>query len=181
MKADDQERRSKAEALARAWRKTPAYRMPQRRYRAKQRSRRIHELWGQCPDGIPGYGEYPKGHHMGTPLPPPEIEPSGTHDLAYCVAEQEPDGRDWIARGLGRREALELLRKALKRCTYREREVINLRYGLSDGRARTLQDVARMFRVTRERIRQIEAKAINRLPRIIRRDFPLTLPEDLIP
>ena len=168
MKADDQERRSKAAALARAWRKTPAYRMWQRRYRANQRSRRIHELWGQCPDGMPGYGEYPKGHYLGTRLPPPEIEPSGTHDIAYRVAEQEPDGRDWIARGLGIREALELLRKALKRCTYREREIINLRYGLRDGRARTLRDVARMFRVTRERIRQVEAKGIRKLWRMFR-------------
>ncbi len=45
----------------------------------------------------------------------------------------------------------------------RERRVIELRFGLVDGRARTLEEVGREFRVTRERIRQIEAKAIRKL------------------
>jgi len=45
----------------------------------------------------------------------------------------------------------------------RERRVLELRYGLLDGRARTLEEVGREFRVTRERIRQIEAKAIRKL------------------
>ncbi|TSC62388.1 MAG: RNA polymerase primary sigma factor [Parcubacteria group bacterium Gr01-1014_106] len=47
----------------------------------------------------------------------------------------------------------------LKNLTYREREVIKLRYGLGDGYAYTLEEVGRIFKVTRERIRQIEAKA----------------------
>ena len=45
----------------------------------------------------------------------------------------------------------------------REREVLYMRYGLDDGRTRTLEDVGRQFGVTRERIRQIEAKALRKL------------------
>ncbi len=45
----------------------------------------------------------------------------------------------------------------------REREVIKLRFGLEDGRQRTLEDVGKMFGITRERVRQIEAKALRKL------------------
>ena len=47
----------------------------------------------------------------------------------------------------------------LKTLTYREREIIRLRYGLGDGYTYTLEEVGRIFKVTRERVRQIEAKA----------------------
>ena len=47
--------------------------------------------------------------------------------------------------------------------TERERQVVKLRFGLEDGRARTLEEVGREFNVTRERIRQIEAKALRKL------------------
>jgi RNA polymerase primary sigma factor len=45
----------------------------------------------------------------------------------------------------------------------RERRVLQLRFGLEDGRSRTLEEVGREFGVTRERIRQIEAKALRKL------------------
>lgn len=45
----------------------------------------------------------------------------------------------------------------------RERKVVQLRYGLADGRARTLEEIGRIFGVTRERIRQIESKTLNKL------------------
>ena len=45
----------------------------------------------------------------------------------------------------------------------REQQVIKLRHGLDDGRPRTLEEVGREFNVTRERIRQIEAKALRKL------------------
>ena len=45
----------------------------------------------------------------------------------------------------------------------REREVLRLRFGLDDGRAKTLEEIGNIFKVTRERIRQIEAKAMRKL------------------
>ena len=47
--------------------------------------------------------------------------------------------------------------------TEREEKVIRLRFGLEDGKSRTLEEVGQMFGVTRERIRQIEAKALRKL------------------
>ncbi len=51
----------------------------------------------------------------------------------------------------------------LKTLTYREREIIRLRYGLVDGYTYTLEECGRIFKVTRERVRQIEAKAVAKL------------------
>jgi len=48
----------------------------------------------------------------------------------------------------------------LKTLTFREREIIRLRYGLVDGYSYTLEECGRIFKVTRERVRQIEAKAV---------------------
>ncbi|MBL8856171.1 MAG: sigma-70 family RNA polymerase sigma factor, partial [Planctomycetaceae bacterium] len=56
----------------------------------------------------------------------------------------------------------------LKTLTFREREIIRLRYGLGDGYAYTLEEVGRIFKVTRERVRQIEAKAVQKLQNPIR-------------
>jgi RNA polymerase primary sigma factor len=53
--------------------------------------------------------------------------------------------------------------KVLKTLSYREREIIKLRYGLGDGYSYTLEEVGHIFKVTRERIRQIEAKAVRKL------------------
>jgi RNA polymerase primary sigma factor len=47
--------------------------------------------------------------------------------------------------------------------TDRERPVLDLRFGLTDGYARTLEEVGKQFNVTRERIRQIESKALRKL------------------
>ena len=57
----------------------------------------------------------------------------------------------------------EQLDEVLDTLTDRERQVLRLRFGLDDGRARTLEEVGREFHVTRERIRQIEAKALRKL------------------
>ncbi len=57
----------------------------------------------------------------------------------------------------------EQLVEVLNTLTEREQKVLRLRFGLDDGRARTLEEVGREFNVTRERIRQIEAKALRKL------------------
>ncbi|MCA9222969.1 MAG: sigma-70 family RNA polymerase sigma factor, partial [Planctomycetales bacterium] len=58
--------------------------------------------------------------------------------------------------------------RLLKTLTYREREIIRLRYGLTDGYTYTLEEVGRIFKVTRERVRQIEAKAVRKLQNPVR-------------
>jgi RNA polymerase primary sigma factor len=62
----------------------------------------------------------------------------------------------------------EKIDQVLETLTYREREIIKLRYGIGDGYTYTLEEVGRIFKVTRERVRQIEAKAIRKLQHPIR-------------
>ncbi len=86
-----------------------------------------------------------------------------------CFGEFIEDGslpRPEKAAGNGLlREKIEGLLKTL---TYREREIIRLRYGLGDGYTYTLEEVGRIFKVTRERVRQIEAKAVRKLQHPVR-------------
>jgi RNA polymerase primary sigma factor len=60
--------------------------------------------------------------------------------------------------------------QVLRSLTYREREIIKLRYGLGDGYSYTLEETGRIFKVTRERIRQIESKALRKLQHHTRAD-----------
>ncbi|TWT36334.1 RNA polymerase sigma factor SigA [Posidoniimonas corsicana] len=62
----------------------------------------------------------------------------------------------------------ERIEELLKTLTFREREIIRLRYGLADGYSYTLEEVGRIFKVTRERVRQIEAKAVSKLQNPVR-------------
>lgn len=57
----------------------------------------------------------------------------------------------------------EQINNSLSSLSEREREVLELRYGLIDGRERSLEELSQQFNVTRERIRQIEAKALRKL------------------
>ncbi len=75
--------------------------------------------------------------------------------------------------------------EAIEKLAYRERLVIRLRYGLIDGRVHTLQDIGRLFKVTRERVRQIQLSALRklRLPNSTRRlaeflERPASTPPD---
>jgi len=58
--------------------------------------------------------------------------------------------------------------EVLKTLTYREREIIKLRFGIGDGYTYTLEEVGKIFKVTRERVRQVEAKAIRKLQHPVR-------------
>ncbi len=69
------------------------------------------------------------------------------------------DADDAAASGMLRQQ----IATALDQLTERERRVLELRYGLSDGQPRTLEEVGRAFGVTRERVRQIEVKALRKL------------------
>ena len=60
------------------------------------------------------------------------------------------------------------IENVLETLTYREREIIKLRYGIGDGYTYTLEEVGKIFKVTRERVRQIEAKAVRKLQHPIR-------------
>ena len=60
------------------------------------------------------------------------------------------------------------LEKVLETLTFREREIIKLRYGIGDGYTYTLEEDGRIFKVTRERVRQIEAKAVRKLQHPVR-------------
>lgn len=68
-----------------------------------------------------------------------------------------------VANNLIRREQLD---NVLAKLTDRERDVVRMRYGLDDGSPRTLEEVGRHFQVTRERVRQIELRAIKKLRRL---------------
>ena len=81
--------------------------------------------------------------HLGDFIPD-EDSPSPSESAAYTLLKEQ-------------------INEVLKTLTPREEEVLRLRFGLDDGRARTLEEVGEKFDITRERIRQIEAKALRKL------------------
>ena len=94
------------------------------------------------------------------------VEESDTDELSdeYDLAEDKESvtPEDSTANQLLRDQLKEVLSKCL---LDREQKIIKMRFGLDDGKIRTLEDVGQEFQVTRERIRQIEAKALNKLKR----------------
>ena len=92
-------------------------------------------------------------------LETPVGEEEDTHLEDFIGDDTAQAPADEAGRQLLRRE----LESVLKSLTPREEKVLELRFGLEDGRARTLEEVGREFNVTRERIRQIEAKALRKL------------------
>jgi RNA polymerase primary sigma factor len=72
-------------------------------------------------------------------------------------------GSDGSAEAVDHRLLKERIDEVLRCLAPRDREVIEMRFGLKDGHARSLDDVARIFGITRERIRQIEARGLSRL------------------
>jgi RNA polymerase primary sigma factor len=81
-------------------------------------------------------------------------------DFGDLLADPDADEPDELAEAAMR---LEALRRALQQLSYRERRVLELRYGLNGEEPRTLDEVGRAFCVTRERIRQIESQSLRKL------------------
>ncbi len=80
----------------------------------------------------------------------------------------EDDSNDNPIRNAGNGLLKDKIDMLLKSLTFREREIIRLRYGLVDGYSYTLEEVGRIFKVTRERVRQIEAKAVQKMQNPVR-------------
>src|SRR6056297_2283056 len=90
-------------------------------------------------------------------------QPIGDHEESV-FGEFLEDHRDEDPLMEANREALKTqIDRAMQTLNYREREILRLRYGLADGYTYTLEEVGRIFQVTRERVRQIEQKALNKL------------------
>ena len=95
-------------------------------------------------------------------------QPVGDHDDSY-FGEFVQDHRDDDPLYDTNQEALKSrIEDAMQGLNYREREIIRLRYGLVDGYSYTLEEVGRIFKVTRERVRQIEAKAVAKMQNPVR-------------
>ena len=92
-------------------------------------------------------------------LETPIGEEEDSHLGDFIPDDDAPAPAEAAARTLMKEQLL----NALKTLTPREEMVLKLRFGLEDGRQRTLEEVGREFKVTRERIRQIEAKALRKL------------------
>jgi RNA polymerase primary sigma factor len=90
-------------------------------------------------------------------------QPVGDHDDSY-FGEFVQDHREDDPLYDTNKEALKSrIEDAMQSLNYREREIIRLRYGLADGYSYTLEEVGKIFSVTRERVRQIESKAVRKL------------------
>ena len=88
--------------------------------------------------------------------------PSKKEFLSFPSPEKDPISE------VERRELGKRIEKVLETLTYREREIIKLLYGLGDDFTYTYEEVARIFKITRERVRQIEVKAIRKLQHPLR-------------
>ncbi len=94
--------------------------------------------------------------------------PVGESEDSYFGDFIEDDGVESPVNAATQEMLKDKIEGVLKTLTYREREIIKLRYGLGDGYTYTLEEVGRIFKVTRERVRQIEAKAVRKLQHPVR-------------
>ncbi len=94
--------------------------------------------------------------------------PVGESDDSYFGDFIEDETAENPVESAGSEMLKERIEEVLKTLTYREREIIKLRYGIGDGYTYTLEEVGRIFKVTRERVRQVEAKAIRKLQHPVR-------------
>ena len=94
--------------------------------------------------------------------------PIGESDDSYFGDFIEDENTEAPSLAASREMLKERIDNVLSTLTFREREIIKLRYGIGDGYTYTLEEVGRIFRVTRERVRQIEAKAVRKLQHPVR-------------
>jgi len=94
--------------------------------------------------------------------------PVGENEDSYFGDFIEDDSQDAPGDAAAQDMLRHRIEQVLKTLTYREREIIKLRYGIGDGYTYTLEEVGRIFKVTRERVRQVEAKAIRKLQHPVR-------------
>jgi RNA polymerase primary sigma factor len=90
-------------------------------------------------------------------------QPVGDHDDSYFGEFLEDHREDDPLYDVNQQSLKNRLAEVLQGLNHREREILRLRYGLTDGYAYTLEEVGKIFSVTRERVRQIEAKAVRKL------------------
>jgi len=94
--------------------------------------------------------------------------PIGESDDSYFGDFIEDESAESPIQAAGHEMLKERIDEVLSTLTFREREIVKLRYGIGDGYTYTLEEVGRIFRVTRERVRQIEAKAVRKLRHPVR-------------
>jgi RNA polymerase primary sigma factor len=94
--------------------------------------------------------------------------PIGESDDSYFGDFIEDESAESPVQAAGHEMLKERIDEVLSTLTFREREIVKLRYGIGDGYTYTLEEVGRIFRVTRERVRQIEAKAVRKLRHPVR-------------
>lgn len=95
-------------------------------------------------------------------------QPVGDHDDSFFGEFVQDHRDDDPLHEMSQQMLKSRVEEALQHLNYREREIIRLRYGLVDGYAYTLEEVGKIFSVTRERVRQIEAKAVRKLQHPVR-------------
>lgn len=95
-------------------------------------------------------------------------QPVGDHEDTYFGEFLEDYREDDPLLEINQDSLKQRIADVLGELDYREREIIRLRYGLADGYAYTLEEVGKIFAVTRERVRQIEAKAVRALQHPVR-------------
>jgi RNA polymerase primary sigma factor len=94
--------------------------------------------------------------------------PIGDGEDSYFGDFIEDETAESPVEGAGQEMLKDRISSVLQTLSFREREIIKLRYGIGDGYTYTLEEVGRIFKVTRERVRQIEAKAVRKLQHPIR-------------
>jgi RNA polymerase primary sigma factor len=90
-------------------------------------------------------------------------QPVGDHDDSFFGEFVEDHRNDDPLYETNQQALKNRIDEAMAHLNYREREILKLRYGLADGYAYTLEEVGKIFSVTRERVRQIESKAVRKL------------------